>query len=60
MMDFARDALQAVLDDPVELQCLLGEYLSEPKPNVWFDSEAGVHGTTVVTGAVRPWTGAPA
>jgi 50S ribosomal protein L16 3-hydroxylase len=52
MLDFARDALQAVLDDPVELQCLLGEYLSEPKPNVWFDSEAGVQ-TTVVTGAVR-------
>jgi 50S ribosomal protein L16 3-hydroxylase len=40
MMAFARDALQAVLDDPVELQCLLGEYLSEPKPNVWFDGAA--------------------
>jgi len=45
MLDFARDALQAVLDDPAELQCLLGEYLSEPKPNVWFneaDSSAGL------------------
>ena len=40
MMAFARDALQAVLDDPVELQCLLGEYLSEPKANVWFDGAA--------------------
>lgn len=40
MLDFAREALQAVLDDPAELQCLLGEYLSEPKPNVWF-SETG-------------------
>lgn len=38
MMDFAREALQAVLDDPVELQCLLGEYLSEPKADVWFDA----------------------
>jgi 50S ribosomal protein L16 3-hydroxylase len=38
MMDFAREALQAVLDDPVELQCLLGEYLSEPKANVWFEA----------------------
>lgn len=38
MMDFAREALQAVLDDPTELQCLLGEYLSEPKANVWFES----------------------
>jgi 50S ribosomal protein L16 3-hydroxylase len=40
MMDFAREALQAVLDDPAELQCLLGEYLSEPKANVWFESAA--------------------
>ncbi len=40
MMAFARDALQAVLDDPVELQCLLGGYLSEPKANVWFDGAA--------------------
>jgi 50S ribosomal protein L16 3-hydroxylase len=40
MMAFARDALQAVLNDPVELQCLLGEYLSEPKASVWFDSVA--------------------
>lgn len=36
MLDFARDALQAVLDDPEELACLLGEYLSEPKPQVVF------------------------
>ena len=52
MLDFARDALQAVLDDPVELQCLLGEYLSDPKPNVWFESEAGAR-TRAVGGAVR-------
>ena len=52
MLDFARDALQAVLDDPVELQCLLGEYLSEPKPNVWFESEAGAR-PAAATGAVR-------
>ena len=52
MLDFARDALQAVLDDPVELQCLLGEYLSEPKPNVWFESEASAR-PAAATGAVR-------
>lgn len=52
MLDFARDALQAVLDDPVELQCLLGEYLSDPKPNVWFEAEAGAR-TRAVGGAVR-------
>jgi 50S ribosomal protein L16 3-hydroxylase len=51
MMDFARDALQAVLNDPVELQCLLGEYLSEPKANVWFEAESEGTGRTV-TGAV--------
>jgi len=38
MMDFAREALQTVLDDPRELQCLLGEYLTEPKANVWFET----------------------
>ena len=51
MMDFARDALQAVLNDPVELQCLLGEYLSEPKANVWFEAESKGTGR-LVTGAV--------
>lgn len=40
MFDFARDALQAVLDDPEELACLLGEYLSEPKPQVCFEPRA--------------------
>jgi 50S ribosomal protein L16 3-hydroxylase len=50
MMDFARDALQAVLNDPAELQCLLGEYLSEPKQNVWFEASqapARVGGVTL-------------
>jgi 50S ribosomal protein L16 3-hydroxylase len=51
MMDFARDALQAVLNDPVELQCLLGEYLSEPKANVWFEAESEGKGRPI-TGAV--------
>ena len=51
MMAFARDALQAVLDDPIELQCLLGEYLSEPKANVWFDTKPAVAGRSVA-GAV--------
>lgn len=46
MLDFARDALQAVLDDPEELQCLLGEYLSEPKANVWFDPAADAAGVS--------------
>lgn len=35
---FAGDALQAALKDPRALQRVLGEYLTEPKANVWFDS----------------------
>jgi 50S ribosomal protein L16 3-hydroxylase len=41
MIDFARDALEDALRDPLALRRALGEYLSEPKPNVWFDG-AGV------------------
>jgi 50S ribosomal protein L16 3-hydroxylase len=52
MMDFARDALQAVLDDPVELQCLLGEYLSEPKADVWFDATSARAAGALRTGVV--------
>lgn len=37
LQDFARDALQATLKHPQVLQRLLGEYLSEPKANVWFE-----------------------
>ncbi|MES2978159.1 MAG: cupin domain-containing protein [Pseudomonadota bacterium] len=38
---FARQALDAALKDPLALPCALGEYLTEPKPSVWFDSPAG-------------------
>ena len=38
MVDFARDALQAALANPAELQRAVGEYLTEPKSNVWFDA----------------------
>jgi 50S ribosomal protein L16 3-hydroxylase len=37
---FARSAVQKALQDPQLLDCLLGEYLTEPKPQVWFDSQA--------------------
>ena len=37
LQDFARDALQAVLQEPLALARALGESLTEPKPNVWFD-----------------------
>lgn len=37
MTQFARDALAAALKDPQALERALGEYLSEPKHNVWFE-----------------------
>jgi 50S ribosomal protein L16 3-hydroxylase len=40
LQDFAREAVQAALKDPLALPRLLGEYLSEPKSNVWFEAGA--------------------
>jgi 50S ribosomal protein L16 3-hydroxylase len=42
LQNFAREALQAALRDPLALPRALGEYLSEPKSNVWFESVAAV------------------
>ena len=39
MVEFAQAALQAALKDPKAVARALGEYLSEPKANVWFDGE---------------------
>ena len=37
MQDFARQAIAEALQDDDNLACALGEYLTEPKANVWFD-----------------------
>jgi len=37
LVDFAREAVLGLLDDPSGLRRALGEYLSEPKRNVWFE-----------------------
>jgi 50S ribosomal protein L16 3-hydroxylase len=37
MQDFARAAVTELLSDANGLHCSLGEWLSEPKPSVWFD-----------------------
>jgi 50S ribosomal protein L16 3-hydroxylase len=37
MVDFARQALVDALKDPLVMQRVLGEYLSEPKPHVSFE-----------------------
>ncbi|TAF80876.1 MAG: cupin domain-containing protein [Curvibacter sp.] len=39
MLEFAQFAVQAALKDPKAVARALGEYLSEPKANVWFDGE---------------------
>jgi 50S ribosomal protein L16 3-hydroxylase len=38
LVDYAQRALAAVLADPDMLPRALGEYLTEPKSNVWFDA----------------------
>lgn len=45
---FAGNAVDAVLRDPTALACLLGEWLSEPKPQVWFDEDASTQPPTGV------------
>ena len=37
LSEFAAQALQRTLNRPGLLACALGEWLSEPKPQVWFD-----------------------
>jgi 50S ribosomal protein L16 3-hydroxylase len=37
LTEFARQAVASALKDPLALACVLGEYLTEPKPSVWFD-----------------------
>ena len=39
LVDFARDAMAAALKQGGSLERALGEYLTEPKANVWFDSQ---------------------
>lgn len=38
LQEFASQAVAKALKDPQILNCLLGESLTEPKPNVWFDT----------------------
>ena len=49
LQGFARQALQRALDQPLALERALGEYLTEPKANVWFESgQAPEAGQTLV------------
>ena len=37
LVSFAQQAVLEALKDPLALACALGEYMTEPKPSVWFD-----------------------
>jgi 50S ribosomal protein L16 3-hydroxylase len=39
LRDFAREAVEAALRDPQAVDRALGEYLTEPKANVWFEAQ---------------------
>lgn len=39
LLQFASQAVTRALADPHLLACALGEYLTEPKPNVWFEAD---------------------
>ncbi|WP_028605093.1 JmjC domain-containing protein [Ottowia thiooxydans] len=41
MLEFARDAVERALSDPAQLAMALGEALTEPKTNVWFEPSSG-------------------
>lgn len=38
---FAKEALERALSQPLALERALGEHLTEPKPNVWFEASDG-------------------
>jgi 50S ribosomal protein L16 3-hydroxylase len=40
LVDFAQQAVQRALQDPARLRSALGGWLSEPKPQVWFERGA--------------------
>ncbi len=49
MLEFTASSIADWLDDREAMACSLGEWLSEPKPGVWFDRAEAV----AVTGGVR-------
>ena len=53
MLEFARDAIERALREPEHLALLLGEWLTEPKPNVWFEPEEGEGAEPGEEGGVR-------
>ncbi|MEP6966069.1 MAG: cupin domain-containing protein [Polaromonas sp.] len=51
LSEFATQAVLGALKNPLALDCALGEYLTEPKPSVWFDEPSGIwDGQAIRTG----------
>ncbi len=53
MRDFARHAVEAALQDRDALPRALGEYLTEPKPQVWFETSDEQGGDAILAAGVR-------
>ncbi|MEI7466052.1 MAG: cupin domain-containing protein [Burkholderiales bacterium] len=49
LAEFAADAVRRLVDDPLSLNCALGEWLSEPKPQTWFDPADALPGRCAVS-----------
>ena len=48
LADFTADAVRRLVNDPRSLGCALGEWLSEPKPQTWFESADALPGRCAV------------
>lgn len=48
LTEFAAEAVRRLVDDPLSLDCALGEWLSEPKPQTWFDPVDALPGRCAV------------
>ena len=48
LADFAAEAVRRLAEDPSSLDCALGEWLSEPKPQTWFEAVEALPGRCAV------------
>ncbi len=48
LSEFASAAVKRMVNDPQALQCSLGEWLSEPRPQTWFDQVDALTGRCAV------------
>lgn len=48
LAEFATDAVRRLVDDPSSLHCALGEWLSEPKAQTWFEPVEALPGRCAV------------